>query len=143
MDLAGVTVLGQRRDGDIRDVLCVGERFRHIADRKCDHTGPDPFYEERLAEVLRDEPRPHDGPLRTRLPHRLFAPLGLGSTAVGKQDKAPDAASHREVCEGTHDPSRARERRIRIEGHISRVRAPQCRFPRGVVLPVERRLSTP
>ena len=83
--------LGQRRDGDLRDVLGVDERFTDIPGGQRENTVAQRVHEEPLAEVLIEPAGTDDGPGGVRSEDDALTTLRLFLTSTRQQHQPLDA----------------------------------------------------
>ena len=138
---AGVTVAGQRRDGDVRNVVRVEERLGDIGRGQRDHPVEHRLEQEVLAEVLREPGAAQHRPLGARTAHAVLGRHGLGLAAPGQHHQPARAVRHRRPGDGRDPPGRAGEGDVRVVAEVRRVNAVERRRPGGVVVPVEWHLA--
>ena len=90
VELAYVTVVGERRDRDVGDVLRVNKRLGRIARGEGHHPGEHVLEHVVLAEVLGKPGRAQDRELSRRVAHRLLGFLCLRLAASGQEHEARD-----------------------------------------------------
>jgi hypothetical protein len=102
MNLSGMAFLGEHRGQHVRQIVRVDEGLRRLACREGDLTGQHPVEHRTLAEVLREEARPHHRQADARLPQRLLGGHGVRLAAAGEQHHPPHPAFRRQPAEGPH-----------------------------------------
>ena len=141
VELADVSVVGERRHRDVGDVVRVDERLRRLPGGKGDDTGEHVVAEVVLAEVLTEPRGAYDRQLRAGGSNGPLGLLGLGLTATGQQHQSRDSLRDGELGKCADRLDRAGHGEVGLVGNVGRCDAVERRTPGRSVLPVERRLG--
>lgn len=80
-----MTVVGERRDGDVRDVVHVDEGLDRVSGRQCELSGEYGLQEEALVEVLVEPAGPDDGHVGAAVAHLVLGDPGALLAPPGEQ----------------------------------------------------------
>ena len=139
VEFAFVTLFGQRRDGDIGDVVNVDDGLDDIAAGHRKNAGQNRIAQVAFREVLREPGGPDDGEVYAGMAHHFLAQPRMVFTAPGEQHKVRDVHVTRRLAEGLELFHGSRKGEIGKVGHIGRT-GPAQGWPPGLRrLPVEGR----
>ena len=100
--LPDVAIVGQRRHGDVGDVVGVDERLGHVPGRERQLPVEHRLDQKPLTEVLAEHARPHDRPVDAGTLDGALGALRAVLVPAREQDQAPNAGVDRHARERGH-----------------------------------------